>query len=287
MRFYERAHVKDVLAFLRVLNNQQDFLAWQRILNLQIGIGSATVGQIVEHLRQMSSFEDLRLIGPQLPPRAQLGWNNLWLILEALRAVPGNTPKLLIQTLLDSEYLVYLENEYPDFRERKLDIEQLAEFSQGAENLSEFLAQATMQETYQAAVDGRAGGKIILSTIHQAKGLEWEAVFVINLANGQFPNERALSEDGGLEEERRLFYVAITRAQRYLTLSYSLVSGFGGFLSGPSSFLEEISPTLLAVAGLTGQTVFSQPGAGGSDSEIQYLPEDQSRRGFLSDVSDL
>lgn len=87
---------------------------------------------------------------------------------------------------------------------------------------------------------------MILTTIHQAKGLEWDTVFVIHLADQSFPSKRAMGEEGGLEEERRLFYVAVTRARRKLFLVYPLTSGFDAFmLNQPSLFIEEVSPRLM------------------------------------------
>ena len=93
---------------------------------------------------------------------------------------------------------------------------------------------------------GERGERIVLSTIHQAKGLEWDSVFVIHLADMAFPNRRAMSEVGGLEEERRLFYVAVTRARRRLFLTYPITMGTDTLmLNQPSLFLEEIPPYLM------------------------------------------
>jgi len=115
-----------------------------------------------------------------------------------------------------------LESQHEDYRERKEDIEQLIVFAEKENDLTKFLAEASLQEGYSATRLNVGGeSKIILSTIHQAKGLEWEAVFVIGLSAGQFPNDRALKEDNGLEEERRLFYVAVTRAEKYLFCSWA------------------------------------------------------------------
>ena len=157
-----------------------------------------------------------------------------------------------------------------------------------------------MQESY-AEAGTRAGrhddGQVVLSTIHQAKGLEWEAVFILNLSSGQFPNERALESDQGLEEERRLLYVAVTRAKKQLYLTYPLMSGFSAVLGGPSMFLEEINKDLFdehtMASGIFGtvSSVFSDP----SDpvDDIQYVPEDEPfvsrnpKRTFLKSIDEL
>ncbi len=128
-----------------------------------------------------------------------------------------------------------------------------------------------MSPPFQRGNKGVIGGgeKIILSTIHQAKGLEWEAVFVMGLSAGQFPNDRALKETNGLEEERRLFYVAVTRAKKYLHLTYSLTGGWGDTLSGPSMFVEEIDVELVEKNSSGGGSVFD-------NEEAEYVDEDDS-----------
>ena len=161
----------------------------------------------------------------------------------------------MIASVLDSEYVRYLENEYPDYKDRLEDLEQLALFAEQYEELEKFLSETTLNDqlssgkrglTPQGSDPGDSEDRLVLSTIHQAKGLEWDAVFVIHMAQGNFPNKRAALEAEGLEEERRLFYVAATRARRELYLSYPLSVGYGDFSYEPKSeFLEELSPHLL------------------------------------------
>ena len=120
-------------------------------------------------------------------------------------------------------------------------------FAERYENLNEFLAEISLQELFvveRGKPSVNAEEKIILSTIHQSKGLEWDSVFLINLANGCFPNERALKEDGGEEEERRLFYVGITRAKHNLFITYPLTGSKMNY-NQPSPFLEEIKDELI------------------------------------------
>jgi len=324
-RFFERAHVKDVLAYLRIINNLEDVVAWRRVLNLQIGIGPAMAERAIEFIVHSSEFTDeFENISAQLSARAQVGWNDFLQVWRKLNNVVnrssgdariqtddeglgggadptltlpsppedgfvlrriegGNTPPLnpplkregtpgdLIAQILDSKYIEYLENEYPDYRERMQDLEQLSVFANKAEDLNTFLAEATLQENFRSVETRHAsslhgdGEKIVLSTIHQAKGLEWEAVFVMGLSSGQFPIDRALRERNGLEEERRLFYVAVTRAKKYLYLTYSLTGGFGDYLSGPSMFLEEIDFDLIDK---------NDVGGGSAFDEVEYVDED-------------
>ena len=200
--------------------------------------------------------------------------------------------------IIEGKYAEYLENEYPDYRERLQDLEQLAKFADQAEDLDQFLAESSLQEGFRGIGVGvqtrhassvQDDGKIILSTIHQAKGLEWQAVFIINVSNGQFPNDRAAREDNGIEEERRLFYVAVTRAKRHLQISYLLSGGFGDSMGGPSLFVNEINKNLID-ADLRG-AVFNPPKADETE-EIIYVDEEKPKRqfkpgSFLRDVDEL
>lgn len=299
VRFFERGHIKDVLAYLRIFSNQDDVIAWSRVLNMQVGIGPANAERIMTVIR-LSTSETFESVSERLPSRAQIGWNDFLNVWKSMLSTRDEDEKAatadLIQAILDSKYTEYLENEYPDYRERLQDIEQLALFAERQPDMEQFLAEATLQESYAARDMHRdvqdEEGKIVLSTVHQAKGLEWEAVFVINVANGQFPNDRALRSSDSIEEERRLFYVAITRAKKYLTISYPLVAGMNVMLQGPSMFLEEINRDLLDEYGVGGATTFFDP----SDAEdgISYEPEEgfgsrweKQKKSFLKDIDDL
>ncbi|MEK9152372.1 MAG: ATP-dependent helicase [Patescibacteria group bacterium] len=247
IRFFERAHVKDALALLRVAANIVDEAAWLRLLRIQTGIGDVSAGKVFTLIRAQGSLAKAvqAPIETVLSNKAAAGWRDLRALLEDALAAEGRAASL-VRAVLDSSYVEYLENEYPDARERVDDLEELARFAEGYQNVGEFLAELTLDD---AKVNGRNAGKInsvVLSTIHQAKGLEWEAVFIIHLNDAGFPNRRAATEDGGLEEERRLFYVAVTRAKKHLTLSYPATVARDSFeLAGPSMFLEEIDPSSL------------------------------------------
>lgn len=298
VRFFERAHVKDVLAYLRVFANRTDSIAWMRVLTMQSGIGSIGAEKIIGMIKGLSSDESLDHVGSILGARGQLGWGEFIRIWNEVTASHTRGPGEMIRGLLASPYKEYLEAEYPDYRERLQDIEQLALFADqyvtpaGESRLSDFLAEASLQESYSGKVAKSTEEdqeKVILSTIHQAKGLEWEAVFILHVAAGQFPSERSMREVDGIEEERRLFYVAITRAKRFLYLSYPLLASSFSLLQGPSRFIDEIDRALVHHERSNGSSslVFSDPSDDVDD--ITYEADDNNKpvRSFLKSLDDL
>lgn len=294
LRFFDRAHIKDVLAYLRILNNLVDAPAWLRVLTHEDGIGPVAAQRIIAIVKDAGSVEDINKIGYEvLRDKARQGWHSFTRIWERLLQIGKKDVTALIMSIKESPYSDYLEAEYPDARERLQDIEQLAVFAESAENLADWLAEASLQESFtgpsgMVRSTNDAGHKIILSTIHQAKGLEWDSVFIINLASGAFPTDYAWKEQGGLEEERRLFYVAITRAKKYLYFTYPLETGSWN-QAGPSMFLEEIATDLL-----DDRSWLTNPGLVLDDeiAEIQYVSETSEqpkikKRSFLIDVDEL
>ncbi|MCX6782286.1 MAG: ATP-dependent helicase [Candidatus Magasanikbacteria bacterium] len=292
VRFFERAHVKDILAYLRLMNNLADEAAWMRVLLKEEGIGPVAAQRIYQAVRAASNVAEIKTIGFDiLGDKAKVGWQNFIRVWDELVGVGTSRPAELVRAILDMGYTDYLEAEYFDSRDRRGDVEQLVVFAGKFSDLAEFLAEANLTEDYgQKNQNNKVpqDKKIILSTVHQAKGLEWSAVFVVNLASGAFPNSRAAVERGGIEEERRLFYVAITRAKKNLFLTYPMENaGFGDTLPGPSMFLEEIDSELLDDKSLLGNGRSLTL----NDTEIEYVDEDapiKIRPGsFLRSVDDL
>lgn len=300
LRFFERGHIKDVLAYLRIFINKDDVVAWSRVLNTHIGFGPATVKKTIEEIQKFGNLEDLSGVISKLSARAQIGWGDFLSVFNDMEQ-SSKTVSECIRALADSKYLEYLENEYPDYQERLQDIKQLSVFAEhNSDDFSTFLAEVTMQESFQALESLRRQGdveKIVLSTIHQAKGLEWEAVFLLGLAMGKFPHDRSLREYNGLEEERRLFYVAITRAKKYLYMTYSLLSSFSSSLAGPSVFIEEIDRILVRYEGVCEDTSIFDIDSDESSEDfdgITYIPDPDygdslqvRRRGLLKNISEL
>ena len=250
MKFFERAHVKDAVAHLRLIANPKDEAAWMRVLSLQGGIGTATAGKIIDGLRGSSTILEALERTP-VSGKAARGWETARVALCA--AASSSTPADMVREVASGSYRDYLEAEYPDFRDRLEDLEQFAVFADGYDDLTKFLDEVSLTDpAFAKASAGRQYGeaeheeKMVLSTIHQAKGLEWDAVFVMGLCDGKFPNPRAMGEEGGMEEERRLLYVAATRARNRLYLTYPVASLTDSLAIGaPSPFLTELPDGLV------------------------------------------
>lgn len=260
LRFFERAHIKDVVAHLKLIANPQDEVAWLRALGLQVGVGPKTAGNLFQKLvgiTDATSLSSTDLIS-LADKRGAKGVETFQKLLRTLLAAAVTDPKKselsfhpqdLIRIIATSDYVDYLRTQYQDADERLQDLEQLALFAGKYTSLDSFLTDVSLQEAFSvgAATNGEDTDSIVLSTIHQAKGLEWEAVFIPRLLEGGFPNGRALDEANGIEEERRLFYVAVTRAKTHLTLTYPLVINPTGsmILTRPSRFLDEVPSKLV------------------------------------------
>lgn len=289
VRFFERSHIKDVLSFLRIIHNPKDAVAWNRVLALQIGIGPATANRIFEAVKEMEQLTDVAQIGNTslISSKATIGWQSFVEILEALLRVPAE-PAALIRAVLASSYAIYVEAEYTDAEDRMEDLKQLALFAERSESLDAFLADASLQEGYGVVRSGVISSdeeeQMVLSTIHQAKGLEWHSVFIVHLVSPGFPNDRALKEPGGLEEERRLLYVAVTRAEQQLFLTYPLMGGEGNYVYTPSPFLKEMDIRFVEELGARteeGDTIFIE------EEPLTKNNTSWRAKSFLSSIEDL
>jgi len=255
VRFMESAHIKDVLAHLRFVHNPHDELAFKRMVKRVPGIGGAAAERLwregTARSDLLSALTDGALDG-HVPPKARAAFAALRALLAQLSA-PGASasPGSAVQAVLDGGYRAALDAAYLDSSEsRAADIAQLAAYAAQYDTLEAFLSDVAMLGEL-AAETGDGGGasspkdepKLVLSSVHQAKGLEWRAVFVLWLADGRFPMAAALRELEQEEEERRLFYVACTRARDELTLSYPLVASARErerVLLRVSRFIEEL-----------------------------------------------
>ncbi len=226
LKFLEAAHVKDVLAFLRVLDNPRDEVSWYRILMLMPGIGDATARAIMQTLAERSWDPDaFARFDP--PPRARDAHRDLAALLRTLRGAKrgeGGVGEDIdeIRQLYDG----VLAERYDRSEPRLADLDQLRVIAAGYPSRAAFLA-ALALEPPQSTQDLPTGSQseddaLVISTVHSAKGKEWDAVFVIWAVDGWFPSSRSIDDEEELEEERRLMYVAMTRAKNHLAVTYPL-----------------------------------------------------------------
>ncbi len=242
IKFIEAAHIKDVLAHLRVLANPLDTVSWRRILLLLGGVGPKTASRIIE---QIQSEENASAWLAEYPKKAKstLDLQRLGRTLVEIQPLP---PAEQVQSLREY-YSPILHSLYDDAQKREQDLEQLNIITEQFSSLERFLTEMTLEPPSRSVDDiaqTEAGDEdlLTLSTIHSAKGLEWHTVFVIWLLEGRFPSAYSIDDNDALEEELRLLYVAATRAMTNLYLTYpSFDSQWGNYFSRPSRFLQGIS----------------------------------------------
>ncbi|HVN23790.1 MAG TPA: ATP-dependent helicase [Syntrophorhabdales bacterium] len=249
LRFFEQAHIKDVVAHMRVLANPTDEISWKRILKMAPHIGKKTAERAYEYLK--NADDPIRLfitreIGERLKKISQNvldSWSRLFAELEGLKDREALSD--MISAVLEHGYTDYLKLNYPNYESRLEDLTQLMNFSTKYQSLDSFLSELSLMggvSGEEVVSAGYEDERAVLSTVHQAKGLEWKVVFIIWAAEGRFPNPKAL-EEGALEEERRLFYVASTRAMDQLYLCYPLTvfdKQIGLVILKPSRFISEL-----------------------------------------------
>lgn len=256
-RFFEQAHVKDVCSLFRLWANPRDELAFLRLMGLLPRVGSRTAARIWTALGKhcdpgdTSSLKALRRL---LPQDAQDDWNSIAQIFPK-RAKAGAQTALnmadLIEKFLQKFYDEYLVETYENADRRREDLLALADYVAQFPGVEDFLNEMALVTNLDAEADVLQGAmendSVRLSTVHQAKGLEWKVVILIWLVDGMFPSYRALEEEGE-GEERRLFYVAVTRARDrlYLCVPMRRYSRGGGYLEcAPSRFVTELPRDLL------------------------------------------
>ena len=298
LKFFERAHIKDIIAWLRIVANHKDEVSWSRILKLYPGIGPATVQKIYREIAGLEDLKNFDKLELRISRAALEGWQQtsktIAKIIPEIKAGPADLIRILLE-----DYKDHLTRQYADYRQRQDDLEQFAIFASRYHDLTEFLNEVSLQENFQVQTDANTEQEklgVILSTIHQAKGLEWTGVFVMNLTDKSLPHPLAVSE-AEQEEERRLFYVAITRAKRHLYLSYPLSEfKYNGYQSlKPSQFLSVLDSKFLNFNHLAKSATYQDEDIGYSldDSTGDFWDEDkpQTRRStksgsFLPDVED-
>jgi DNA helicase-2/ATP-dependent DNA helicase PcrA len=272
IRFFEQAHIKDVTSFIRFVANPRDEVAFNRMVKLLPGIGNRTA----ENLWQAWAADSVaagvdrgsenqseragvsapgyskRLQAMNVPAKSKKMWTQLAHTLDEI--APGgqpNPPSEMVTSIVEAIYDDYAKVNFTNYELRREDLDQLAVFARQFKDIHEFLSQLALISNVDAEatpVQGADKEAVNLSTVHQAKGLEFHTVFVIWLTDGMFPSSRSLNTRDALEEERRLFYVAVTRARDELYLTYPqmrLSGGYGDVFQRPSRFLQEIPNELV------------------------------------------
>jgi len=258
VRFFEQAHIKDVISFVRFVANPRDEVAFKRMVKLLPGIGNRSAENLwnawdksLNERGEITSFSE-RLLAMSVSAKSKKHWTQLAHTLDEI--APGgqpNPPSEMITSVVEAIYDDYAKVNFTNYELRREDLNQLAAFARQFKDVNEFLSQLALISNVDAeAAPNQTGDKeaVNLSSVHQAKGLEFHTVFVIWLTDGMFPSSRSIDTREALEEERRLFYVAITRAKDELYLTYPhmrLTGGYGDVFQRPSRFLKEIPNKLV------------------------------------------
>lgn len=286
IRFFEQAHIKDVAAYLKLVTNPQDELAFKRLARMLPGIGGKGADKLWQRLNEAwrmahgdtipspmtvpLSDNDGELEPPPLdvnhvpvapllskiaaavPKKTATAWAQFTATISQCEAdAVRNAPGRFLRLIVEADYEDYLKASYENPRARLDDLEQLANYADQFASTAEFLSQLALQTNVEAEETqprDQDEERLKLSTVHQAKGLEFGTVFVIMLCDGLFPSSRSLDTTEGEEEERRLFYVAVTRAKNELYLCHPLLrfaQGGGNALQQPSRFLDELPKELV------------------------------------------
>jgi len=255
-KFIETAHIKDLVAYLRVLENPRDAVAWNRILLLVDGVGPRTAEKVIEDIITRRTSPEQDATDTTLPAF----WSQFNSYPEKVRdlfaALKDVSPAHLAPADKIQQLLQYYEpiftRRYDDFNKRRKDLEMFQQIAERYRALGSFLTDLSLEPASESVADltppDAEDEKLILSTIHSAKGLEWNTVFVIYALDGRFPTTRAAMSEEAMEEERRLMYVACTRAKDHLFITYPINiydRDSGLILSKPSRFIAGMPEHLL------------------------------------------
>jgi DNA helicase-2/ATP-dependent DNA helicase PcrA len=273
VRFFEQAHIRDVISYLRLIVNPRDEIAWKRVLKLIPKIGNATAARVWEKLAYAETplaLVKTDALNDVLPKGANEGWREFAdLVKELTSPETISHPSKQIELVLERGYGDYLRDNYENAEAREEDLRQLANFAGRFDNTDAFLSELALLHTERFSPPGAITGedvvmggdedeRLTLSSVHQAKGLEWKVVFVIWVADGRFPSARSLRDAEGEEEERRLFYVSLTRAQDELYVVYPLIESARArqtVIQRPSRFVMEVPRDLFEIWDVSEETV--------------------------------
>lgn len=246
LKFIETAHVKDVIAHLRVVLNPNDIISINRILLLLNGVGNQTAMRLLPIL----ATEKVETEKLMLPAKSSDSIKKLFTTMEKQRQYLLK-PATVVDNILEYYYPI-LADKYDDYQKRLKDLEHFHYLSEQYSSLEDFLSDLALEPPDSSVSEVEDGARqdeyLTLSTIHSAKGLEWKAVFVIGAVDGRFPSVYSFNSEEELDEELRLLYVATTRAKTYLYITYPIDMfdhATGIVLSKPSRFLDGIQDNIL------------------------------------------
>lgn len=235
IRFHEAAHIKDVLSYLRLVLNPHDLLAWQRAMDHIKGVGPKTVAKIYQAMHAGDSKYLEKIIKKHEMLRELLNELN---ILRGMQPKPST----ILERIMAFYQPILIEKYPDDYPKRQAGLEQLSQISISYSDMEQFLGDLSLDGDPED--EKRKENAVVLSTVHSAKGLEWSAVIIIDLVEDRFPSRKAMQRAEDLEEERRLMYVACTRAKDCLKLFvpssvYNRASGMSD-PTLPSPFVLEL-----------------------------------------------
>jgi len=245
-KFLEAAHIKDIIAHLRIILNSDDTISLNRILLLLKGIGAKAVNQIIPFMQQKNYNQKL------LPSKYSTSLSPLFKLL-----IQNDENNYTVQELVDKiieYYKPLMKEKYDDWQKREKDLEHFSYLSSQYKKLDSFLSDLAL-EPPEASVEGMYKKNIkddclTISTIHSAKGLEWDSVFIIGAVDGRFPSAYSFNSTSEMEEELRLMYVATTRVKNNLFISYPIDMydySTQMILTKPSRFLDDLQPDLFEI----------------------------------------
>lgn len=247
MKFVETAHIKDVMAFLRIIANPRDVISWYRVLLLHEGVGPKTAQKILDELA--TARITIKAEPDQQPEFNYQKLAALFYLLYNLQK-KKMTPSEMLQSVYEYYWDLFKAN-YDDWNKRKKDLEIFLNIVENYSSVDTLLSDMAIEPIIDSVVDIGPEDKenefVTLSTIHSAKGLEWHTVFIIHAVEGYFPSSKSAENLEQVEEERRLMYVASTRAKNNLFITYPMNlydREAGTTLSKPSRFISEITPDL-------------------------------------------
>jgi DNA helicase II / ATP-dependent DNA helicase PcrA len=245
LRFFEQAHIKDVLSYLKILVNPANELPFKRTLSLQSGIGRKYAYKIWKKLIKEKMSKEAIL--ESLPKKVKQGFKEFYALFTVLQK--ENNPETALKIIID-EYKDYCYTAFDNPDDRLLDLQELSKMAKNRLTIKDFLEDLSAFEEFKGETLISTEDKedtVVMSTIHQAKGLEWHTVFIVGCNEYDFPHPKALNSQESLEEERRLFYVATTRAKKHLNIIYpeaKYTYRDGLVICRPSMFIHEIPSSM-------------------------------------------